>query len=489
MGRVAIGRQFCVQLGGKWIGCAAYLAGGFIVVSMVLGVHVVYTNARTQRSVLMSQKIFICYRRDDASMAGRIGDSLGIEFSHDDVFIDTDKLALGRRFDSELLRSLGESDVFIMVIGRQWLQALQQREQSGQTDFVLEEIKEALRLNLTVIPVLVDGAEFPDETVLPHEIRPVARWQSHEVRNTSFRRDAGDLIDAIHTIRGGGHTRFFFRKKVMLMTLAVLLLPIAWWGLQSQLEKPAQSDSSAETAPNASQSNAGLSTDEVDKDSDVSSSVANVEKQGKSGAEVSQTYPSVEVTDDAVDGTGSPVSTLVVVSADPKASTNVGSIDSELPEGGLRLEKGATQLAGINPELESTVKLSQGIELEQRDDITDLQSDPISRQSKVVTQENDLSLPEEGMDSEQSWNYLVSVFPDSKFSLCGYHSFTAAPVRSTGDLLIDSDDRDIPGQTFPRLKWRVKADEPFELFEGCSAVFSYESLAGGERIHVKVKGE
>ena len=37
--------------------------------------------------VWMPQKIFICYRRDDSGMAGRIGDSLGIEFGRDGVFL------------------------------------------------------------------------------------------------------------------------------------------------------------------------------------------------------------------------------------------------------------------------------------------------------------------------------------------------------------------------------------------------------------------
>ena len=91
----------------------------------------------------MSRKIFICYRRDDAGMAGRIGDSLGVEFSHDSVFLDTDNLELGRRFDSELLRTLNDSDVFVLVIGKQWLQAMLQREKSGQVDYVVEEIMEA----------------------------------------------------------------------------------------------------------------------------------------------------------------------------------------------------------------------------------------------------------------------------------------------------------------------------------------------------------
>ena len=96
---------------------------------------------------------------------------------------------------------------------------------------------------------------------------------------------------------------------------------------------------------------------------------------------------------------------------------------------------------------------------------------------------------EESLATDQNWIRLEGVFPNKEFSLCGYDSFTASPVRDTAELLLVSDDRDIPGQTFPRLKWKIQAEQPVELFEGCSAIFSYNNLAGGARIHMKVKGE
>ena len=94
----------------------------------------------------MPNKIFICYRCDDAGFAGRPGDLLAAEFGSDGVFLDTDQLQVGRRFDSELLRALGESDIFLVVIGRQWLQALQQREQDRQADYVFEEVKARIQV-------------------------------------------------------------------------------------------------------------------------------------------------------------------------------------------------------------------------------------------------------------------------------------------------------------------------------------------------------
>ena len=155
----------------------------------------------------MPKKIYICYRRDDSGMsgvAGRIGDSLGNEFGPDGVFLVTDKLKLGRRFDDELLRTLNESDVFLVVIGRDWLQTLQQRQSSNQTDYVVVEIREALRLKLTVIPLVVNDAELPDESLLPVEISSAMRWHGHNVRHESFQRDLRELVQAIHTIRGTG---------------------------------------------------------------------------------------------------------------------------------------------------------------------------------------------------------------------------------------------------------------------------------------------
>ena len=197
----------------------------------------------------MPQKIFICYRRDDSGMAGRIGDSLGIEFGRDGVFLDTDKLTLGRRFDSELMRTLNETDVFVAVIGRDWLQTLQQRQSSGQTDYVVEEIKEALRLQLSVIPLVVDDAELPDESFLPVEISNAMRWHGHNVRHESFRRDIDELIQAIYTIRGdnerSGTRSGVSLSRSLLVAVCVALIGGGWWYTQTRDETLAKTEDAA----------------------------------------------------------------------------------------------------------------------------------------------------------------------------------------------------------------------------------------------------
>jgi TIR domain-containing protein len=69
----------------------------------------------------MPGKIFVNYRRDDArDMAARIRDRLAATFGASNVFMDVDNLLAGQRFDRELEKALGQTDVFLAVIGPRW---------------------------------------------------------------------------------------------------------------------------------------------------------------------------------------------------------------------------------------------------------------------------------------------------------------------------------------------------------------------------------
>ncbi|MBD0291632.1 MAG: toll/interleukin-1 receptor domain-containing protein, partial [Thermoleophilia bacterium] len=71
-----------------------------------------------------SFQIVLNYRRDDtAGHAGRLYDALSEEFGEDAVFMDIDKIEPGVNFVQAIERAIDACDVFIALIGRQWLTA------------------------------------------------------------------------------------------------------------------------------------------------------------------------------------------------------------------------------------------------------------------------------------------------------------------------------------------------------------------------------
>jgi hypothetical protein len=62
-------------------------------------------------------------------------------------------------------------------------------------DPVRLEIATALARDISVIPVLVDGACMPKADELPAPLKTLVRRHAVEVRNTQFGRDAGALVE------------------------------------------------------------------------------------------------------------------------------------------------------------------------------------------------------------------------------------------------------------------------------------------------------
>jgi hypothetical protein len=142
----------------------------------------------------MPARIFISYRRDDVAGDARgIRDGLAARFGRGSVFMDVDDLLAGQRFDEELVKALDACDVLIAVIGPRWKDLLQARMASGEPDYVREEIAEALRRRIVVVPVRV-GREgqmppLPLPAGLPEDLRDLVLHQKHDVTHERFGRD------------------------------------------------------------------------------------------------------------------------------------------------------------------------------------------------------------------------------------------------------------------------------------------------------------
>lgn len=149
----------------------------------------------------MAAKIFVNYRRDDTlAAAGRLHDRLAQAFGRRNIFMDVDHIPAGVDFVGWLENQVASCDVFLTVIGPGWIEA---RDAEGRRridvsgDFVAVEIAAALAREIRVIPVLIDGAPMPRADELPEPLKPLARRNAVEVRNSQFGRDADVLVAKI----------------------------------------------------------------------------------------------------------------------------------------------------------------------------------------------------------------------------------------------------------------------------------------------------
>lgn len=143
-------------------------------------------------------KILISYRREDsADVTGRIYDRLILVFPQS-VFRDVDSIPLGVDFRAYLDEQVAKCDVFLAVIGRDWLRGKGRKGKSrleDPGDFVRIEIESALKRQIPVIPVLVGGATIPPAQRLPASIQDMSYRNGIVVRpDPDFHKDMDRLI-------------------------------------------------------------------------------------------------------------------------------------------------------------------------------------------------------------------------------------------------------------------------------------------------------
>jgi hypothetical protein len=146
-------------------------------------------------------KIAISYRRSDSSaITGRIFDRLAAHYGKESVFMDIDNIPFGTDFRTHIQAVLRETEVLIVVIGRQWLGAgaAGAVRMSQESDPVRAEVEAALARAIPLIPVLVDGAKMPDSGELPASLKEFAFLNAAEVATgRDFHPHMDRLIGAI----------------------------------------------------------------------------------------------------------------------------------------------------------------------------------------------------------------------------------------------------------------------------------------------------
>jgi formylglycine-generating enzyme required for sulfatase activity len=155
----------------------------------------------------MDGRIFISYRRADAGWpASSLYNLLAHDFPREHLFMDIDSIPPGLDFVEVLESHVLACQVMVAMIGPGWLAA---RDDAGRrrlddpNDFVRIEIATALRRNIRVIPVLVDGAVMPREGELPKPLKMLARRQAVRLSRERLGGDASVLVRALKEVVGG----------------------------------------------------------------------------------------------------------------------------------------------------------------------------------------------------------------------------------------------------------------------------------------------
>src|SRR5262249_14848286 len=119
--------------------------------------------------------------------------------------MDVDAIEPGVDFVKALDEQVAGCIAFIAVIGPRWLTA---RGNDGNprldnpADYVRLEIESALKRDIRVIPVLVDGASMPQSSDLPSSLQALARRHAVEIAHHRFVADCDDLARNIKRALG-----------------------------------------------------------------------------------------------------------------------------------------------------------------------------------------------------------------------------------------------------------------------------------------------
>ena len=110
--------------------------------------------------------------------------------------MDVDSIALGRDFRRSLQESLESCDAALALIGPNWLDckdAAGRRRLDDPNDIVRLEIATALKRNIPVTPVLLQGASMPTEQVLPDDLKDLAYRNGCELSHARWHSDIQEM--------------------------------------------------------------------------------------------------------------------------------------------------------------------------------------------------------------------------------------------------------------------------------------------------------
>ena len=142
--------------------------------------------------------VFVSYRRGDSEGQAR---ALNFELvklvGKDSVFMDVDSIALGQDFRHVLNERLESCELMLALIGPGWLDAKDaagNRRLENATDFVRLEIAAALKRNIPVTPVLLQGTQMPPLERLPDDLKELVYRNGFELGHSTWESDVREMV-------------------------------------------------------------------------------------------------------------------------------------------------------------------------------------------------------------------------------------------------------------------------------------------------------
>jgi tetratricopeptide (TPR) repeat protein len=160
--------------------------------------------------------VFISYRRETSGGEARaLFENLTAQLGHKSVFMDVDSLALGRDFRTILRETLASCDLMLVLIDRHWADAKDERGRlrlQSPDDFVRLEIGTALKRNIPVTPVLLQGAPMPSAQQLPSDIRDLAYRNGFELSHSRWESDVREMVRRLDLSHPGLTAQQWFER-------------------------------------------------------------------------------------------------------------------------------------------------------------------------------------------------------------------------------------------------------------------------------------
>lgn len=149
----------------------------------------------------MGPKVFISYRHEEAAGHARpIREAMEKRFGPRNVFMDLG-LRPGEHFGSRIEQRAEDCHVLLAIIGPRWgtVTGKDGRPRlQDPDDWVRREVETGLRRpDVRVIPVLVGGAQVPDEGDLPDSLTPLLDRHVAHLNEQSWKHDLERLIGAL----------------------------------------------------------------------------------------------------------------------------------------------------------------------------------------------------------------------------------------------------------------------------------------------------
>ena len=148
--------------------------------------------------------------------------------------MDVDNIALGRDFRQMLRERLASCDLMLVLIGRSWVDAKYeggQRRLEDANDFVRLEVSTALKRNIPVTPILVQGAGIPAVERLPDDLKELAYRHGIEISHSRWELDVREMVRRLGLDPGASTIPGLRRWWAAVLTGALLLFVIGGGGL------------------------------------------------------------------------------------------------------------------------------------------------------------------------------------------------------------------------------------------------------------------